>query len=110
MGVLIALFPLGIGVTAASADDGVESVSSTAYGPSEGGVGQVGASDNELGPGSVAVNGVPLGTKYKILSGPRAGDVVTVTDRNDGRTDFDIWMPDGIDGYGRQDIQVKRLD
>lgn len=61
--------------------------------------------------GAVAMNGVPLGAQYEVLSGPYAGSVLTVADRIGHGSSFDIAMPGRCDdaiAYGRRTIQVRR--
>lgn len=62
--------------------------------------------------GSVAVNGVPLGTRYLIQTGTWAGRIVTVRDRIGNGSAFDIAMPGNCGAarsYGRRNITVSRL-
>ncbi len=62
--------------------------------------------------GAVAMNGVPLGTRFRIRSGPLRGDVLTVKDRVGGDSDFDIAMPDRCRAarrYGRRVINIRRV-
>jgi hypothetical protein len=61
--------------------------------------------------GTVAMNKVPKGTRWEILDGTRAGDVVTVMDRIGHGSDFDLWYPSCRDArvYGRQQIRIIRL-
>jgi hypothetical protein len=61
--------------------------------------------------GVVAMAGVPFGTKYRILSGPMKGHVVTVEDRPDNKTQFDIWMADCHKAiqYGRHVIEIEAV-
>jgi Ni/Co efflux regulator RcnB len=63
--------------------------------------------------GAVAMNGVPLGTKFRIRSGPLEGDVVVVKDRVGYGSEFDIAMPDRCRAayrYGRRVINIRRID
>lgn len=59
--------------------------------------------------GAVAMNCVPLGTKYRILSGPLRGKVVAVEDRIRRGSEFDIWMRTGAAArkYGRRSINIE---
>lgn len=62
--------------------------------------------------GSVAANGVPMGTRYAINSGPMAGLVVTVRDRIGHGSSLDIAMPGNCGAarsYGRRQISFSRL-
>lgn len=62
--------------------------------------------------GAVAMNGVKMGTRYKILTGPERGEEVVVADRIGHSSDFDIAMPGDCDGareYGRRSIDVMKL-
>ncbi len=62
--------------------------------------------------GSVAMNGVPFGSKWKALTGPRAGQVFTVNDRIGHSSQFDIWMSSCAAAlqYGRKEIQIERVE
>ncbi len=59
--------------------------------------------------GAVAMNCVPLGTRYRILEGPLAGRVVTVEDRIRRGSEFDIWVRTSAAArrYGRRTIDVQ---
>ena len=69
------------------------------------------ADGNTVYYGAVAMNGVPFGTKYQILSGTEAGQVKTVEDRIGSGSEFDIWMGscDQAIQYGRQQINIQRV-
>lgn len=69
------------------------------------------ANGRRVHQGAVAVNGVPFGTRYQVLSGPLAGNTYTVEDRIGHGTQFDVWTPScaTADRYGRHQIQVRRL-
>ena len=63
--------------------------------------------------GAAAMNGVPLGTKFRIRSGPLGGEVVVVKDRVGYGSDFDIAMPDRCGAayrYGRRVINIRRIE
>lgn len=85
---------------------GVRVVSSTAYcltsRTADGGRGYV---------GSVAMNGVPFGSRWLVRSGPMAGQVLEVNDRIGHSSEFDVWMPscDAAITYGRRQIEVERV-
>jgi hypothetical protein len=61
--------------------------------------------------GTVAMNDVPKGTRWHILNGSRADDIVTVADRIGWGSDFDLWYDNCRDAknYGRQKIRIVRL-
>lgn len=62
--------------------------------------------------GAVAMNGVPFGARWRILSGPFSGRVLTVKDRIGHSSDFDVAMPGRCDealGYGRRSIEIERV-
>ena len=61
-----------------------------------------------VGAGGVAMNGVPLGSSWRVLDGSLAGSVLTVNDRIGHSSEFDIWFDDcdAAAGYGRQTIAV----
>ncbi len=70
------------------------------------------ASGEQAGPGGVAMNGVPMGSRWMIHEGPLAGTVLTVNDRIGHSSDFDIWF-DTCEAallYGRHPITVQQLD
>jgi 3D (Asp-Asp-Asp) domain-containing protein len=69
------------------------------------------ASGDRVGPGMAAMNGVPLGTRWRISGGPRDGQTLTVTDRIGHGTEFDIWFPtcEQARQYGRRTITVELL-
>lgn len=85
------------------AEDGRRLVSSTGYCLD----GQT-ADGGEVGPGGVAMNGVPLGSRWRVVDGSLAGSVLTVNDRIGRGSDFDVWFDDCDDAsaYGRQVITV----
>ncbi len=63
--------------------------------------------------GAVAMDGVPLGTKFRVKSGPLEGEVLTVKDRVGWGSDFDIAMPDRCRAayrYGRRTINIRRVE
>ena len=57
------------------------------------------------------MNGVPFGSKWKVLSGPMAGRTFTVNDRIGHSSQFDIWMAscDACYQYGRKTIDIERV-
>ena len=62
--------------------------------------------------GAAAMNGVPLGARYRVLSGPYAGRTLVVADRIGHSSQFDIAMPGDCDAarrYGRRTISVERV-
>jgi len=61
--------------------------------------------------GAVAMNGVPFGTRFRILSGPLRGKIVTVEDRIGSGSQFDIWMSScsAARQYGRRTIRIEQL-
>lgn len=86
------------------------SVNSTAYCPGDGS-GSTMASGNTVHDGAVAMNGVAFGTRWRILSGPLTGKVVTVEDRYGWGTEFDVWMPGSeCFAYGRHRIVIERVE
>jgi 3D (Asp-Asp-Asp) domain-containing protein len=58
--------------------------------------------------GMVACNFLPFGTRVTILSGPLAGQTLTVTDRIGHSSEFDVFMDtyEQAIQYGRRSIQV----
>ena len=69
------------------------------------------ASGVPVGTGMVAMNGVALGSRWRIHDGPYAGTTLEVTDRIGHSTEFDIWFDDCADAmaYGRRTITVERV-
>lgn len=62
--------------------------------------------------GSVAMNGVPLGSRWAVLSGPLAGRVLVVRDRIGHSSGFDVAMPGNCRAainYGRRTVQIRRV-
>lgn len=61
--------------------------------------------------GSVAMNGQPFGSRWRVLTGPAAGRELVVTDRIGHGSSFDIWMPScaAADAYGRHNITIERV-
>ncbi len=70
------------------------------------------ASGKPVYEGAAAMNGVPLGTKFKVSDGPRAGEVFTIEDRLPRRSGFDIAYP-GRCGqahqYGRRSVRINEV-
>jgi 3D (Asp-Asp-Asp) domain-containing protein len=59
--------------------------------------------------GAVAMNGVPLGSRWRVVE---TGEVFVVADRIGHGSGFDIAMPGDCDGarrYGRRTITVERV-
>lgn len=67
------------------------------------------ASGRTVYSGAVAMNNVPLGSRWTVLSGPYTGRTLTVEDRIGYGSGFDIWMSscDAARAYGRRTIQVR---
>jgi hypothetical protein len=62
--------------------------------------------------GAAAMNGTPLGSRYQVLNGPRAGETLTVEDRIGHGSAFDIAYPGDCGGarsYGRRTIAIRRV-
>jgi hypothetical protein len=60
--------------------------------------------------GAAAMNGVPLGSRYQVLDGPRAGATLTVEDRIGHGSAFDIAYPGNCSAamqYGRRTISIR---
>lgn len=70
------------------------------------------ANGRQTHDGAVAMNNVPFGTKWRILSGTLKGKVVTVEDRIGHGSEFDVWMSscDAARKYGRQQISIERVN
>lgn len=68
------------------------------------------ANGEQVHDGAVAMNGVPFGTRFKVVSGPLAGRIFTVKDRIGHGSMFDVWMGSCADAlsYGRRSIQIQR--
>lgn len=85
----------------------IRTVDSTAY--SETGVGACGGL---VGPGTVAMgygrDHSHCGQRWRVLTGPFAGQVLTVADTIGHGSEFDIWTPND-DAYGRHEIQIVRV-
>ena len=68
------------------------------------------ASGRRVYPGAAAMNGTPLGSRYEVLDGPRAGETFVVEDRIGHGSAFDIAYPGDCRGaysYGRRTISIK---
>lgn len=80
------------------------SVDSTAY--CGGGIMSNGSS---VYNGAVAMNNVPFGKKWKVLSGSMSGATLTVADRIGWGSEFDVYMSDCamMHQYGRQQINIQ---
>ena len=62
--------------------------------------------------GAAAMNNVPLGTKFKVMTGPLKGEVLTVKDRIGYGSEFDVAMPSSCTSarrYGRRMVNIQRL-
>lgn len=62
--------------------------------------------------GAVAMNNVPLGTKFKVMTGPLRGEVLTVKDRVGHGSEFDVAMPNSCTSarrYGRRTVNIQRV-
>ena len=62
--------------------------------------------------GAAAMNGVPLGTKFRVLSGPLRGRTLAVKDRIGSGSQFDVAMPGrcrAATNYGRRVINIRRV-
>lgn len=62
--------------------------------------------------GAAAMNGVPLGTRFRVLTGPQQGEVVTIKDRVGSGSEFDVAMPGACTRaarYGRRIVNIRRL-
>lgn len=61
---------------------------------------------------SVAMNGVPFGSRWRVLDGPLAGRIFTVNDRIGHSSEFDIAFPGdcvGARNYGRRSVVIERV-
>jgi hypothetical protein len=69
------------------------------------------ANGEQVHDGAVAMNNVPFGARWKVLSGSMAGRIFTVKDRIGHSSEFDIWMSscDAAWYYGRQQIHIERV-
>jgi hypothetical protein len=68
------------------------------------------ASGRRVYSGAAAMNGTPLGSRYEVLDGPRAGETFVVEDRIGHGSAFDIAYPGdcrGAYGYGRRTISIR---
>ncbi len=62
--------------------------------------------------GAAAMNGVPLGSRYQVLDGPRAGQTMVVEDRIGHGSAFDIAYPGNCGAarsYGRRTISIQQV-
>lgn len=69
------------------------------------------ASGKSTYSGAAAMNGVPLGSRYRVLSGPRAGSTFVVEDRIGHGSGFDIAYPGNCRAarqYGRRTISIRQ--
>ncbi|MEX2586421.1 MAG: hypothetical protein WD602_00295 [Actinomycetota bacterium] len=70
------------------------------------------ASGRRTYTGAAAMNGVPLGARYRVLSGPAAGRVFTIEDRIGWGSQFDIAYPGNCGAarqYGSRTISIERM-
>lgn len=68
------------------------------------------ASGKQVYEGAAAMNGVPLGSKYRIVNGPEAGKIYTIEDRISHSSEFDIAYPGDCEAaieYGRRIIKIE---
>jgi hypothetical protein len=68
------------------------------------------ASGRRVYPGAAAMNGTPLGSRYQVLDGPRAGETFVIEDRIGYGSSFDIAYPGDCRGaysYGRRTISIR---
>lgn len=69
------------------------------------------ASGHRAHTGAAAMNGVPLGTRFRVASGPLRGETLVVRDRIGHGTDFDVALPGRCGAahrYGRRTINIRR--
>jgi 3D (Asp-Asp-Asp) domain-containing protein len=62
--------------------------------------------------GAAAMNGVPLGARFRVKTGPLRGEVLTVKDRVGNGSEFDVAMPDDCSAayrYGRRTVNIQRV-
>lgn len=62
--------------------------------------------------GAAAMNGVRLGSRYRVLDGPRAGATFTIEDRIGHSSGFDIAYPGNCAAarqYGRRTISIQQV-
>jgi hypothetical protein len=60
--------------------------------------------------GAVAMNGVPFGTRFRVLDGPLAGAVLVVSDRIGSGSEFDVAFPGDCPRaikYGRRTVRIE---
>lgn len=70
------------------------------------------ASGKPVYEGAAAMNGVPLGSKFMVADGPRAGEVFTIEDRIARGSGFDIAYPGNCVQalqYGRRSIRINKV-
>lgn len=70
------------------------------------------ASGRRVYYGAAAMNAVPLGATYRVLSGPASGRVLTIEDRIGRGSQFDIAYPGDCYSarqYGRRTISIERM-
>ncbi|MGQ0680371.1 MAG: hypothetical protein ACT4OM_12080 [Actinomycetota bacterium] len=70
------------------------------------------ASGRRVYHGAVAMNGTPIGSRYQVLDGPRAGETFVVEDRIGHGSGFDIAYPGdcrGANNYGRRTIAIRQV-
>ena len=62
--------------------------------------------------GAAAMNGVPLGSRYRVIDGPRAGSTLVVEDRIGHGSAFDVAYPGNCGAaraYGRRTISIQQV-
>lgn len=62
--------------------------------------------------GAAAMNGVPLGTRFRVMTGPLRGKILTVKDRVGHGSEFDVAMPNNCSSarrYGRRTVNLRRV-
>lgn len=69
------------------------------------------ASGSVPAPGTVAMNGVRLGSRWLVHDGPFAGQTLLVTDRIGHGSQFDIWFADcdAAIAYGRRTVTIEAV-
>ena len=70
------------------------------------------ASGKPVYEGAAAMNGVPLGSKFKVADGPRAGEVFTIEDRMPRSGGLNIAYPGDCgqaQQYGRRSVRINEV-
>lgn len=71
------------------------------------------ASGKKVYEGAAAMNDVPLGSRYRVLDGPRAGEIFIIEDRIGHSSEFDIAYPGDCDAaiqYGRRLVRIQLIE